>query len=346
MTPSLATKRMIGRTLSTQIRSIASTVPRRPCASCGEVRGGLQYRVQQRTFAREALRASRDSAESGSTLPTSNVTARSKEQTEPDAPDRLKSDLRTLLREVAQPVAVVTSFMPPGHSPSHTHPAAAHTHSHIPLHSHRHHEQNLNFHGATLSSFSSIAMDPHPLVAFALRVPSRMAATLSALVPTTLTPSTSSSHKNTESRHHQTHTQSPRPSGHLDTHLVLNILSETQHPLAHAFSRPDLHPHPFTTAPYTLNVDGLPVLDGSLGALACRVVGRVKLSELESAHEDSGVEGEVLGRKSGGTGVVSELFIARVIRVERVGVPEEPKEGEAPDPLLYWRRGYTSCRSS
>jgi hypothetical protein len=47
-------------------------------------------------------------------------------------------------------------------------------------------------------------------------------------------------------------------------------------------------------------------------------------------------------------GVVSELFIARVVRVEDVGVLEKGAEdvAEIPKPLLYWRRGYTGCRES
>ncbi|KAJ7173457.1 hypothetical protein C8R46DRAFT_1215399 [Mycena filopes] len=75
-----------------------------------------------------------------------------------------KSRLRSLLRETAQPVAVVTSFM----SPDASHRSGENDHS-KPM-----------FHGATLSSFTSIAMDPVPLVTFALRIPSRMASSLNS----------------------------------------------------------------------------------------------------------------------------------------------------------------------
>ncbi|TEB33026.1 hypothetical protein FA13DRAFT_1610875, partial [Coprinellus micaceus] len=217
----------------------------------------------------------------------------------------LKSSLRALLREVAQPVAVVTSSKK-AQALSST-PSPETTQHHL-------------FHGATLSSFSSISMDPHPLVAFALRVPSRMATTLTALAPTPFSRSS----------------LPPRQpsSGGTDrdpTHLVLNILSSNQHAFACSFSRPDLHPHPFESAPYTLSVDGLPILDRALGALSCKVVARVKLSELGGTEDPlSGIWSHNDGR-----GVASELFIAQVVRVEDV-------PNQRAIPLLYRRQGYTS----
>ncbi|KAJ3519782.1 hypothetical protein NMY22_g13043 [Coprinellus aureogranulatus] len=229
---------------------------------------------------------------------------------EPENPSQsqLKSELRRLLRHVAQPVAVVTSFMP--HQP-------------------RKDSLGYRLHGATLSSFSSIAMDPHPLIAFALRVPSRMATTLSSLVPTVF-PS-----------------PPPKPGPPLSptvdpshAHLVVNILSSSQHRLAHVFSRPDLYPDPFQDVQHTLSTDGLPILDETLCAFSCKVISKVKLSELDCGEEHTSVENS---HRDGE--VTSELFIARVVRVEQVGEdleggPHPPK----PAPLLYYRRGYTFAR--
>ena len=186
--------------------------------------------------------------------------------------------LRALLRETAQPVAVVTSFMPPG--------------------------SDLKYHGATLSSFTSISMEPYPLISFALRTPSRMAASLIQ------------------------HTHNP-------SSIVINILSAAQAPVALTFSRPDLYPDPFSTVHFSLNELGLPVLEGSLGALSCEMLPMsLPLHDLEFLERRTAVSKD----KEEGDCVVSELFIARVTRVEDLA----PIEGEVL-PLLYHRRGFTSC---
>lgn len=240
----------------------------------------------------------------------------------------IREQLRELLRETAQPVAVLTAFMPPSSPPtgpqSNGSPKALH-------------------HGATLSSFTSIAMDPYPLVAFALRMPSRMANTLNLAASS---PSASSP-----------------TAGHIEAHMVINILSSTQSKHALVFSRPDLYPTPFTDPDitHTLTKEGLPVLEGSLGAMSCRLVGRgLPLHDLGflTDTEDPGMEGGAMDahwRKcesgdSGATGkgeerrpkaltkgaVASELFIAQVTRIEALA--STPML-----PLLYHRRQFTSC---
>ena len=83
------------------------------------------------------------------------------------SPLDLKSEFRTLLRESAQPVAVVTTKTKTKADSSALSSPSASSNDHS------------RYHGATLSSFTSIAMDPHPLVAFSLRIPSRMATYLS-----------------------------------------------------------------------------------------------------------------------------------------------------------------------
>lgn len=313
-----------------------------------------------RTYAATAVKTSSgQSAETATLRPVSKAKSETQsslklaQNNSDTSEENTKTALRALLREVAQPVAVVTSFMPKNNATiTPAQAQALHSkRSRLPLHSHHPPEHHHLFHGATLSSLSSVAMDPYPLVAFALRVPSRMAATLSSLVPTTLTPSGQSPRPSSK------HNIPPASSLHSEvdrtreTHLVLNILSKSQQSIAHTFSRPDLHPHPFTEASHTLNADGLPVLKYSLGALACRVVGRLKLEDLED-HEEAADATNVVGRRHKAKGVVSELFIARVVRVEAVGVnaleQNRAVEGTeaASNPLLYWRRGYTTCQNS
>jgi flavin reductase (DIM6/NTAB) family NADH-FMN oxidoreductase RutF len=191
--------------------------------------------------------------------------------------------LRLLLRETAQPVAVITSNLQSEHSPRH--------------------------HGATLSSFTSIAMDPYPLVSFSLRIPSRMATAL----------------KFAESR--------------LPSHMVINLLSAAQASTAVRFSRPDIYPKPFASIPYTLTEEGLPVLEGCLGALSCSLVeGSWPLHDLEfiEGHRRASEDRETVFE---GNGVASELFLARVVRVETLPLIGDDLETL---PLLYHRRGYTT----
>lgn len=201
-----------------------------------------------------------------------------------DLSTSLKDKLRALLRETAQPVAVVTSFMPPNSS-STSHP----------------------FHGATLSSFTSIAMDPYPLIAFALRMPSRMASSLDAAQPGEA------------------------------SHMVVNLLSAEQASISVKFSRPDLYPEPFSSIPYSLSEEGLPIIDDSLGAISCKLVLKpIPLHDL--------LKGESTGSKEMMKPLLedcpsSKLFIAHVTRVE-----SSPSDNEESLPLLYHRRQYTSCQ--
>ncbi|KAF9525099.1 flavin reductase like domain-containing protein [Crepidotus variabilis] len=219
---------------------------------------------------------------------------------------QVKNQLRGLFRNIAQPVAVITSFMPTSstsHYPKRELTAAPDARNSIS-----------NFHGATLSSFTSIAMDPYPLVTFALRVPSRMATTLNSL-------------------------PAEKP-----VHMVINVLESTQSTAAVAFSRPDLHPKPFETceATYSLSEDGLPVLHDVVGAISCQLVGRgIPLHDMEYLAAGNGlgerpkVKEFAKAMKEGD--VTSQLFVARVVRVENVGDPERTL------PLVYHRRGYTTC---
>ncbi|KAF5385809.1 hypothetical protein D9615_002202 [Tricholomella constricta] len=193
--------------------------------------------------------------------------------------------LRELLRHTAQPVAVVTAKMPSKSTP---HP----------------------YHGATLSSFASIAMHPYPIISFALRIPSRMADILKVAQP-------------------------DHPS-----HMVVNLLSAEQEAAAVKFSRADLYPEPFSSVSYSLSDEGHPILEGTLGSLSCKLVSNpIPLHDLDylggGCNERQAVEPE--------SGLVSELFIARVLRVETLDQKDADEDDPRTLPLLYHRRGYTSC---
>ncbi|TCD69076.1 hypothetical protein EIP91_008974 [Steccherinum ochraceum] len=153
-------------------------------------------------------------------------------------------------------------------------------------------------------------MDPHPLVAFSLRIPSRMATSL----------------KNVQD--------------HWPSHMVVNILSAAQADVAVKFSRVDLHPHPFSEVPYFLTEEGLPVLEGSLGALSCKLVASSwPLHDLDELREGKSKKEAVWD----GAGVASELFIAKVTRVETIS-EETEDDALRTLPLLYHHRAYSTTR--
>lgn len=239
------------------------------------------------------------------------------EHTHAGSGECVRHALRALLRETAQPVAVITSLMP------HQSPQSSSSGSTQP--------ERPRFHGATLSSFSSIAMDPHPLVAFSLRIPSRMATALK------------NAHQGTVESE-----QRNEPRLDLPTHMVVNVLSAHQEDVAVQFSRADLHPRPFEHVRYSLTEEGLPILTGSLGALSCRLVAASwPLHDLQSLKHGHG-QGRHRDVVWEGGGVASELFIAQVMRVEDVTADVEEKFGDARTrtPLLYYRRSYTTTRDT
>ncbi|GLB43234.1 putative flavin reductase like domain containing protein [Lyophyllum shimeji] len=124
------------------------------------------------------------------------------------------------------------------------------------------------------------------------------------------------------------------------SHMVVNILSAAQAEAAVQFSRADLYPEPFASVPYCLSKEGQPVLEGSLGALSCRVVGRplplYDLGYLEGRGRDR--DEELSLEPEPGGAMASELFIARVLRVETLDTREEDAEDPRTLPLLYHRR--------
>lgn len=221
---------------------------------------------------------------------------------------QLSSSIRALMRSSAQPVAVITTLLPPPHDA----PASVHAH------------------GATLSSFTTVSLDP-PLVAFSLQTPSRLA---DALLP----PATSS----------PAHTAS-------GAHFVVNVLSAGQTVEAAGFSKPGLTPfpldsawpsqslptgdqdaeeHPLSLAQFHASQHArdkrgvsVPVLSNSLGSLACSIVSRVALQHLD------GVD----AARTGG----SDLFLARVHGVEGA---LEAAEKEEKLPMVYWDQQFKTVK--
>jgi len=196
------------------------------------------------------------------------------------------------------------------------------------------------YHGATLSSFSSVAFHPFPIVSFALQLPSRSA---DALQP-----------------HLATQMPSDVDSDNPTPNFAINILAASQSDAAIRFSRPDLYPKPFSDfeSRYTIS-RGVPVLRGSLGALPCVLLASFPLREagdrtrLAAAMKDPA---SWSGENSQLSPSSSVLYLARVLHVEDFEHTEsvrdtdgkevkESCDGVWPPPLVYHRRSYMTVQS-
>ena len=136
--------------------------------------------------------------------------------------------------------------------------------------------------------------------------------------------------------------------------MVVNLLSSKQQRAAVRFSRPDLYPEPFRSVPYSLTAEGLPVIDGAVGALSCSLLRCIDLRHPDEWAGNGGRRRTELGEgpdvdsekdSSFQNQITSELFIARVMRVESVrpgpnGLQESESEEQLP--LLYRHRHYTT----
>jgi len=133
--------------------------------------------------------------------------------------------------------------------------------------------------------------------------------------------------------------------------MVVNILSAAQEHVAVQFASPELHPEPFASVPYSLTRDGLPVLDGCLGALSCFPIACWPLNDLETLAGRPLSEDLMRLRECDKHGVngsiLSELFVAKVMRVEKA--PAAQDAVASPDertlPLIYHRRRYATTRA-
>jgi len=185
--------------------------------------------------------------------------------------------LRQLMRQVAQPVAVVTCTLPPSAVPNH---------------------------GATLSSLSSISLSP-PLVAFSLRLPSTLAAFLQppkgggcGFASCSMSASV------------------PLPPVQELPKFTVHLLGAEQEAVARAFARQrpiatDTNPPPdeaTTPAQPEPTNDGFPpelfaqLEAGALGAFECTILKALPLKEFA-------------GTQKSGEAEESELFLARVDEV-------------------------------
>ncbi|KDE06221.1 hypothetical protein MVLG_03499 [Microbotryum lychnidis-dioicae p1A1 Lamole] len=220
------------------------------------------------------------------------------------------TSLRHAMRSVAQPVAVVT----------------------IPLDPTR---PNVDTHGATLSSLSSISLSP-PIVAFSLRLPSKLA--------TYLMDSNGGSSSRSKDG-------TVRPSKTMRIHL----LSHQQEDLARIFAgQPLLVDETLSKGKQGTRREGgvatsaefeprwFESLRGaSLGTLECRLIKSLSLRMLEEDVEGEEVEGEGRrGRDSSeeeDSAPRSQLFLAKVVHVE---LPNEGEGGRFHKSLVYKGQGY------
>ena len=211
--------------------------------------------------------------------------------------DQTRLDCLSLMRSTAQSVSVITTVL---------HPSSETRGVLKPV-----------YHGATLSSFASVSMYPYPVVAFALRTPSRMANSL---------------------------WDTQRACDRFKPHMVINLLSASQAQQALQFSRPREFRHPFASTPYFLSQEHIPVLRGSLGALSCVLIRSLPLDNVHAPSLER-QEGSST-RRSGTSGEQgSELFLARVLRVE-TEVKAATQESEHALPLVYYRQQYVTVQDA
>lgn len=225
-----------------------------------------------------------------------------------ESDDPLSTSIRSLMRASAQPVAVITTLISSRKDDNTSTISSLESHAH----------------GATLSSFSTVSLDP-PLLAFSLRTPSRMADALRA------------------------NAQGDKAN------FVVNILSDKQEIEASGFSRgvksfalsqdwdetveksyiDDQHPlstAPFHPSQYAQSSQGIavPVLSESIGALACSVISiislrdpkKVSMSQVAALKSDRG----------------SELFIAKIH-----GVEADSRQSKRL-PMVYWNQQFKSVK--
>ncbi|KAL4399344.1 riboflavin reductase (NADPH) [Malassezia pachydermatis] len=228
-------------------------------------------------------------------------------------PVALSEAIRRIMRTSAQPVALVSAFLPSdlGTGPSN------------------------QIHTTTLSSFTTVSLAP-PLVAFSIRLPSRMADALraGAAIPTS-------------------HHQSPTPAQIMSKkpHFLIHILSSTQGPLSDYFAKPGAPPyvvgqanqdgHPFDTHPMQLSesVEGQLIPRDAVGTLACSLVYQLDLTSSD-LHGTTEFENGCIHTDEVG----SMLFLAHIHHVEQGDVP--PSVSDVRKPLVYWHQKYHTCNEA
>ncbi|WFD28261.1 hypothetical protein MNAN1_003269 [Malassezia nana] len=229
--------------------------------------------------------------------------------TAPKDPVALSEAIRGVMRRSAQPIAVVSAFLPQ-ESPS---------------------SNTRLIHCTTLSSFTTVSLAP-PLVAFSIRLPSRMADALRAGASI---PSASSDP-----------CPASRPTSKVP-HFLIHILSSTQESLSNFFARPGAPPfdvmatledklHPFHSHPMqaSTNIPDMLVPSEALGSLACSLVYQLDLTSPDLHGTTEFLNGCVHTDEVG-----SALFLAQIHDVE-LG----PQASERA-PLVYWHQKYGSLQT-
>ncbi|KAK0526662.1 hypothetical protein OC842_005118 [Tilletia horrida] len=273
--------------------------------------------------------------------------------------EQVQDELRAAMRDVAQPVAVITAHLPPSRATDPPQSAGARAQAQAQA-------QARLVHAATVSSFTTVSMNP-PLVAFSLRTPSRIANALEVHPHSAL-----SQHESAYSRG-----GGPRQEQNRRAHFLINLLAHEQAEMAAAFARPGLAPlrfHPDSSRLRTVQADSrredsaaskpldlpawtsvhtedsVPALGGSMSALACRLEFKIDLTHQAFSRHLSGGNREGSGREKAGDADMdkedgrsqavvgegtasSELFIARVCAVElEPGRAREGNDASSPFP--------------
>ena len=196
------------------------------------------------------------------------------------------------------------------------------------------------YHGTTLSSFTSLTLHPHPLVAFSVRLPSRMADYLRPPPKPTQLPAAIQQLASSLPDPSNSPIPIPRPALDLfasisrltaptpstpGPELTVSLLAKSNERIAKALSTAQADQSDTFAVDETWDGTSPPALVGSIGRLRCEVVTSIPLRDVCGGCEmDNTVEGSHPG---------SELFICRVLSVE-----DGEKEGG--EPMLYWRHKY------
>lgn len=231
-------------------------------------------------------------------------------QTEKEAA-ALGESIKKLMRGSAQPVAIVSAFLPEDSS----------------------HAQPRFIHAATLSSFTTVSLAP-PLVAFSIRQPSRIADALRA--GAAVLEGEGAAPLPTDAVRHRS----------MEPHFLVHLLSSEQSPISDYFAQPGAQPyeigadviqegHPFSTHPMQPSeaVDGQLVLREALGTMACSLVYQLDLT----SPDLHGTSDFASGKHANEVGSV--LFLAQIHAVEQG--PDSPTPRR---PLVYWNQKY--CKPS
>jgi len=227
---------------------------------------------------------------------------------QPKDPVALSEAIRGVMRRSAQPIAVVSAFLPEEASNS----------------------SSQLIHCMTLSSFTTVSLAP-PLVAFSIRLPSRMADALRAGASIPLS---------------SPGIPSASPPATKTPHFLIHILSSKQESLSNYFARPGAvafdamapaqdDSHPFHSHPMqaSASVPGMLIPSESLGSLACSLVYQLDLTSPDLHGTTEFLNGCVHTDEVGST-----LFLAQIHDVE-LG----PQASERA-PLVYWHQKYGSLQ--